>query len=90
VAAALRPIYTAATEAAAAQELDIFEASKLGHQVPGHGTGVAGRLAAVHSVPGVPAGGSEDHLHHKFDRVFELSAAEEEVSDVLCKAVATY
>jgi putative transposase len=34
VAAALRPIYTAATEAAAAQELDIFESSKWGTKYP--------------------------------------------------------
>ena len=34
VAAALRPIYTAATEAAAAQELDIFEGSNLGKKYP--------------------------------------------------------
>jgi putative transposase len=34
VAAALRPIYTAATEAAAAQELDIFEGSKWGTKYP--------------------------------------------------------
>ena len=34
VAAALRPIYTAATEAAAAQELDIFEGSNWGAKYP--------------------------------------------------------
>jgi putative transposase len=34
VAAALRPIYTAATEAAAVQELDIFESSKWGTKYP--------------------------------------------------------
>ena len=34
VAAALRPIYTAATEAAAAQELDIFEGSNWGKKYP--------------------------------------------------------
>ena len=34
VAAALRPIYTAATEAAAAQELDIFEGSNWGTKYP--------------------------------------------------------
>ena len=34
VAAALRPIYTAPTEAAAAQELDIFEGSRWGKQYP--------------------------------------------------------
>ena len=34
VAAALRPIYTAATEAAAATELDAFEASKWGKKYP--------------------------------------------------------
>jgi putative transposase len=34
VAAALRPIYTAATESAAAQELDIFEGSKWGKKHP--------------------------------------------------------
>jgi putative transposase len=34
VAAALRPIYTAATEAAAAQELDIFEGSNWGRRYP--------------------------------------------------------
>jgi putative transposase len=34
VAAALRPIYTAATETAAAQELDIFEGSKWGKRYP--------------------------------------------------------
>ena len=34
VAAALRPIYTAATEAAAVQELDIFEGSKWGKKYP--------------------------------------------------------
>ena len=41
VAAALRPIYTAATEAAAAQELDIFEGSQLGQASirPRYGSG---------------------------------------------------
>jgi hypothetical protein len=34
VAAALRPIYTAPTEASAAQELDIFEGSNLGKKYP--------------------------------------------------------
>jgi putative transposase len=34
VAAALRPIYTAATESAAAQELDIFEGSNWGKKYP--------------------------------------------------------
>src|SRR5689334_10797563 len=34
VAAALRPIYTAPTEAAAAQELDIFEGSSWGRKYP--------------------------------------------------------
>jgi hypothetical protein len=60
VAAALRPIYTAATVEAAETELIGFA----GQEVPGHRGGVGERLAAVHSIPGLPARSPADHLHH--------------------------
>ena len=74
VAAAIRPIYTAATAEAAKVELDAFAASELGDEVSGDGRDLDQRLGAVHPVPGVPARGPQDHLHHQRDRVAELPA----------------
>ncbi len=76
-AAALRPIYTAATESAAAQELDIFEGSNWGKKYPATVRVWRDAWQRIIGVPGVPAGGAEDHLHHQQHRVFELPAAED-------------
>ena len=77
VAAALRPIYTAPTVEAAETELLAFADSELGRALPGRGRGLGTRLGAVHPVPGVPARGPEDHLHHERDRVAELPAPQD-------------
>ena len=77
VAAALRPIYTAPTESRRGDGAGHLRGLELGQEVPGHGAGVAGRVGAVHPVPGVPARGPEDHLHHQQHRVAELPAAED-------------
>ncbi len=55
VAAALKPIYTAANDDAALAELEAFAASELGRKYPNDGQGVPRRLGTVHPVPGVPA-----------------------------------
>ena len=39
-----------------------------GPAVPGLSADLAGRVGAVHPVPGVPLAGAEDHLHHERDR----------------------
>ena len=77
VAAALRPIYTAATADAAAGALDDFDGSELGRKYPATVSDLAERLGTVHPVPGVPAASPQDHLHHQRDRVAELPAPQD-------------
>jgi hypothetical protein len=43
----------------------------------GHGAGLAAGLGTPHPVLGVPAGCPQDPLHHQFQRVVRLSAAED-------------
>jgi hypothetical protein len=43
----------------------------------GHGAGLAAGLGTPHPVLGVPAGCPQDPLHHQFQRVVQLSAAED-------------
>jgi putative transposase len=72
VAAALRPIYTAPTVEAAECELLAFAESPAGPPLPGGRGHLGERLGAVHSLPGLPTRGTQDHLHHELDRVPEL------------------
>ena len=58
----LRPVYTAATEAAAQARFDEF-AETLGRPVPGDHRAVAQRLVGVRAVPGLRRGDPQGHLH---------------------------
>ncbi len=75
VAAALKPIHTAANEEAAGGPVRPRVLAP-GGALPRHGGGVGAGLGEVHPVPGVPAGTAPRHLHHQLDRVAELSAAQ--------------
>ena len=78
VAAALRPIYTAADRRGRrGSELRRLRRVRPGQEVPGHGRDLGERLGAVHPVPGVPARAAQDHLHHQRDRVAELPAPQD-------------
>ena len=71
----LRPVYTAADEAAAAAALETFAAA-WEDSLSGDREAVAGALERVHPVPGVPARGPPGDLHDEPDRVDERPAAQ--------------
>ena len=74
VAAALRPIYTAATAEAAARSWTLSRAPTGARSIrPRCGCGGT-PWGTVHPVFGVPAGGAEDHLHHQRQRIVERSS----------------
>ncbi len=78
VAAALKPIYTAADVEAARIEFEsVRRPASSGKQVSARGGDLEGRLGAVHPVPGLPARVASGHLHHELDRVAELPAAQD-------------
>ena len=77
VVAELKKIYTGADRGRGGDGPAGVRRIGPGPEVPGVPADLAGRLGAVHPVPGVPVAGAEDHLHHERDRVLELSAAED-------------
>ena len=77
VAAALRPIYTAADRGRRADRAGDLRRLRPGQEVPGHRRDLGERLGAVHPVPGVPARAAPGHLHHQRDRVAELPAPQD-------------
>ena len=78
VAAALKPIYTAADADAAPDRAGRRSPTPTwAQQVPRHGRDLRERLGTVHPVPGVPARAAPGHLHHQLDRVAELPAPQD-------------
>ena len=78
VAAQLRLIYAAPTEAAARQALDAWTDSEIGRPVPGHQTPVGGRLGAGHPVLRLRPRGPPGALHHEHDREHQLPAPQDQ------------
>lgn len=66
IAKDLKPIYTAATEAAALPTLRGVR-GQLGEPLPGHREAVGERLGGVHALPPLRPGNQDDHLHHELD-----------------------
>ncbi len=77
VAAALRPIYTAATADAAETALLEFAESALGQRHQAVVTTWQNAWERFIGVPGLPARRPQDHLHDERDRVSELPAPQD-------------
>lgn len=69
LAAALRPIYTAAGVEAAETALEAFEQGPWGKKYPGDHGKLAAALGRGDSVFRLLAAGVQDHLHHQCDRI---------------------
>ncbi len=66
LAAAIRPIYTAASAEAAQAELDTFEQGEWGKAIPHRSGRLASRLGPRHTLLCVSASSAQGHLHHKY------------------------
>ena len=74
VAAALKPIYTAANADAALVELEAFAAHRSGTKYPSTVKTFRDAWERFIAVPGVPARAAPGDLHDELDRVVELPA----------------
>ncbi len=77
LAAAIKPIYTAASAESAEAELAAFEAGPWGQKFPTVAAVLAPRLVERDSVLRLPARGAASDLHHEFDRERERTAAQD-------------
>ena len=74
IAKALKPVYTAPTEAAAMERFLEF-AEAWGEQVSGDRAAVGERLGGVRAVPALRRRDPQGHLHHQRDRVASTPAS---------------